>query len=366
MDIPLVRRRATELRALGEHLGRIDFQIAALSWLAPTAAAEGDPAGSISIGEQAFARGHALGLKPPPMVHAYMGLTYYWLGRIEEAVERSREGLETARQTARQANHLSATLHALPHLGLSLAASGRYGDAALVFDEARRFGNQYGVGTLLARAIAMSAGFHLDLFDYGGNEALAEEARELARSLSFTPPVISTGIDLVLNLARRQEIGRAEKLLLKVAERAEAATVWHGWLWSLRLAEARAEVALARGDGDGALDWATRAIEQSRLRRRVKYQVLGLTTRSQALMTFGRRADALNDLKHAVPLARQMGDPALFVRAASVCVRLDQSEALALELGAAIERIVAALPDEHLRRCFEAAEPIRAVVTMAH
>jgi tetratricopeptide (TPR) repeat protein len=198
MDVPTLSRRADELRVLGEELGRAELQITALSWLAPTAAAEGDPAGCITLGEQAIAQGRTLGVAPPPMLHAYLSIPYYWVGRIEEAVERSRESV----LLARQANHTSATLNALPNLGVSLAASGRYSEAARVFEEARQFGRDYGVGTLLARAIAMSAGYHLDLFDYAANEALAEETRELARSLNWTPPVISAGLDLILKRKR--------------------------------------------------------------------------------------------------------------------------------------------------------------------
>jgi tetratricopeptide (TPR) repeat protein len=361
MDLPAVSRRAAELRVLGEQLARADLHIAALSWLAPTLAAEGDPAGSITLGERALGRGHTLGFAPPPMAHAYLSSPYYWLGRIKEAVAHGRESLVAARE----ANHGSATLFALPNLGMALAASGRYDEAQRVFDEARRFGSEYDIGTMLARAIAISAGYHLDVFDYAGNEALAEEARDLARSLSFTPPIISAGIDLILNFARRQEVGRAEGLITEVAEIAEKATGWHGWLWSLRLAEARAEVALALGDWDGTLDWASRAIEQSRLRGRAKYEALGLTTRGRALAALGRRANALADLESAVGLAHHMGDPALFLRAASVLLVLDGSQALAHQAGETVRRIVAALPEDRLRRSFEAAEPVRALLRVA-
>ena len=79
-------------------------------------------------------------------------------------------------------------------LAVALAGQGRYGEAMQVFDEARRFGREYAVGTLLARAIAISAGLHLDVGDFEGNEALAEEARELARTLDFAPPAVSAGI----------------------------------------------------------------------------------------------------------------------------------------------------------------------------
>src|SRR6185295_18623415 len=209
------------------------------------------------------------------------------------------------------------------------------------------------------------AGYHLDLFDYAGNEVLAEEARELTRLLGFQPPAISAGLDLLLNFARRQEVDRAEKLVVEVGEIIENATAWHGWLWGLRFAEARAETALARGDWDAALSLASQAIEQSRLRGRVKYEALELTTRSRALLAVGRTSDAIADAERAVNLARQMGDPALFVRATSVLLTLDGSDTLAAEARAGIERIVAALPDDELRRLFKSAEPVRAVLSSA-
>ena len=81
-----------------------------------------------------------------------MSFAYYWLGRIGEAVERSRQSV----QAAKAANHTTATLFALPSLGLTLAASGRYDEAELAFAEAIRFGREYEMGTLLARAISMS------------------------------------------------------------------------------------------------------------------------------------------------------------------------------------------------------------------
>jgi tetratricopeptide (TPR) repeat protein len=358
LDLPTLRLRAAELRVLGENLDRADLQTAALSWLAPTVAADGDLAGCIALGERAVMRGHELGFEPPPPMHVYMAMPYYWLGRIEDAVERNREAL----YAARDANHTSATMSALPQLGMALAASGRYQEAASMFDEARRFGREYGIGTMLARAIAMSAGYHLDVFNFGVNEALAEEARELARSLNFPPPAISAGLDLILNFARRQEVGRAEKLIPEVAEIAEKATAWHGWLWGLRLAQARAEIALERREWDAALSWATQAIAQCRLRGRVKYEAMGLTTRARAFAAMGRRSNALADAERAVGLARHMGDPALFVRCANTLLELGGTEALAVEAHVAAQRILAALPDDALRRSFAAAESVRAVM----
>lgn len=244
LDLPSLRQRSAELAELAHELHRPDLHAGANSWLATAISADGDMAGSIEHAEEWFARGRKLGVPPLPPVHAYMPIVSYWLGRREEAVERGRQSL----RAARAASHASATMLALPNLGLPLAASGRFVEAEQAFDEARRFGQEHGVGTLLARGIAMSAGYHLDVFDFTGNEQIADEARELARSLNFPPPAISAGIDLMLNFARREEVGRAESLIDEVAEVVARATAWHGWLWRIRLDHARAEIAVARRD----------------------------------------------------------------------------------------------------------------------
>src|SRR5205085_1831544 len=100
----------------------------------------------------------------------------------------------------------------------------------------------YEVGPFLSRAISMSAGLHLDVFDFVGNEALAEEVRDLPRSGAFPPSVANAGIDLLLNFARRQEVSRAERLVDEVAGvvQDEKVAGWHAWQWKMRLAEARA------------------------------------------------------------------------------------------------------------------------------
>ena len=79
-------------------------------------------------------------------------------------------------------------MYSLTHLGLNLAAVGRYAEATKAFHEARSFGRQYGAVPMLARATAMAAGLHLILFDFEGAEALQSEACELARGTGFVPP----------------------------------------------------------------------------------------------------------------------------------------------------------------------------------
>jgi tetratricopeptide (TPR) repeat protein len=250
---------------------------------------------------------------------------------------------------------------ALPSLGLALAGTGRYDEAADVFAEARRLGRDYGAETLLARSIACSAGFRLDLYDFAGAEAVSEEAREMAWSLGFAPPAISAGIDLIMNYARRGEVDRAERVVAEVVDGVEQAAGFHGWLWRLRLAEARAELALARGEWEDAIRLADEAAGQSRTRGRAKYEVLGLVTRAAGLTASGRSREALAALESAVALARPVGDPALFLRAAAGLLAIGGSDALAAEGRAVCLRVAEGLSDSDLRCQFRNAEALQVV-----
>ncbi|MDP9369760.1 MAG: tetratricopeptide repeat protein, partial [Chloroflexota bacterium] len=354
MDVPAMHLHATEVLALAEALGRGDLEAKALAWLATAEGSAGNLPACVEQNRHAIDRARALGLSPPPVAF-FRSMALYWLGRHNEAVP----GIREAVGVAREANDVSWTMWSLPNLGLALAGTGRYDEATRAFNEARRMGREYGAETLLARAIACSAGFHLDLFDFAGAEARSQEARELARSLNFTPPAVSAGIDLLFNHARQGEVGQAMALIDEVAAGVEHAAGFHGWLWRLRLAEARAEIALARGGWDEALRWADEAIAQSRARGRAKYEVFGLMTRAQALTALGRAKEASADLRSAVALARPVGDPSLFLRSAAGLLAVDGDDALAAEGRTVFRRIAEAIPDVDLHLRFEAAEPLR-------
>jgi tetratricopeptide (TPR) repeat protein len=352
LDVSSMRRHATEALALAEEIGRVDLGAKAMSWLAEAYKCDGDLLKTLDLYERAISQAG----EHCPVALAHVPLTLFWLGRFNEAIARGREGL----QAARGRNDMFTVILGLPHVGLALAAKGQYDEATRVFEEARALGRKYGIRTLLARAIAMSVGFHLDVFDYAGAEALAVEASEMARSLNFQPPIVSTGLDLLLSFARRQDVGRAEKLVDKVAEAADNVGGWHGWRFKgIRLVEARAEIALARGDYEEAIQLAGSAAQESHVRGSVKYQTLALWTRARALAALSRTHQAIADLREAVVLARGIADPALFLRAASALLALEGDDGLATEACQAAGRIAGALPDPDMRRRFEAADPVR-------
>ena len=205
LDTVGLRRHADEARRLAEgpEVGRADLASGATFWLAWADGAEGEVPSAVRQYRQALQRAEQEGVPLPTFTLPLYSTTLYWEGQLAEAIEQSRGAV----RVARAANDTDATMFSLQSLGLALAGSGRYSEAIEVFEETLRFGREYGIGPFLARGVAVSVGFHLDVFDFAGHERVAEEARELSRSLSFPPALASTGIDLLLNYARRGEPG---------------------------------------------------------------------------------------------------------------------------------------------------------------
>jgi len=353
LDVRPVERYATEALALAERSERSDLAANAIAWLARCRQANGDLDAAIDMDRK------AMSLAPGMATTASMlgPLTLYLAGRSTEAIPLA----VAAADAARSSGDTTFTMYALTHVGLNMAAVGRYADAANAFHEARSFGRRYGALPMLARATAMAAGLHLTLFDFEGAEALQTEARELGRTVGFTPSMVSAGIDSLLTLARRHEAGGAERLLQETAAAAASTADWHQWLWQLRLAQARAELALEREALDEAIAAATDSIEQSRARGRPKYEALGLVTRARSLHALGRTRAAIADANTAVRVADKTKDPSLLLRALDALIGLDGSDELAARALAVTQRIDESLPDEAMRRCFAESEVVQRI-----
>jgi tetratricopeptide (TPR) repeat protein len=278
------------------------------------------------------------------------------VGRIDDAIRLGRAAVATIREW----RDAGSSVNALTNLGLALGAGGFYDEAISTFAEAQRFARDYELRTMLARAAACSTGVHLDIFDYPGAEAHALAAYETARSI-WLPCLVSARIDLLFTYVRSGEVGRAEALVDEVIRLSELPGSFHDWLWRIRVVEARAELALAQGRQEEALRLVNQSLRQSLRSRRRKYVVIGLGTRAQALAAAGRGKEAIRDLNRAVALARAMGDPAQFLRAAALLLPLAGDDLLAAEARATVERMASALPDETLRRRFREAEPVRSL-----
>jgi tetratricopeptide (TPR) repeat protein len=343
MDVPAVRRYAGEAQVLADRVHRDDLWADALAWMASAKVADGDVLGGIRTDRQALARVggiHSFALARVP-------LTLYWAGRTREAADRGKQAVARARGS----NDPAFLLYALQHLGLSLSGAGRYDEALRAFDEARTFGRHCGAFPLLARAASMSVAPLLSLGDLDGATTRALEARELAHRVAFEPPLVSAGIDLLLIFARSQDPGRAEPLLDEIAQAVQKASGWHAWKWNLRLWQARAELALARGTWTEAVSAASNVVDQSRPRHRLKYEALGLATRARARSRLGL-PQAVDDARGAVRVARRLADPAVLLECLGVLLELDGTDAVLAEARQTAHGILGALSEGSLRSAF--------------
>ncbi len=348
LDVPAVRRYASEALPLSESLGRDDFVADAMSWLGGALNAEGDVPGAVAMDRQAMAR--IGGARTFGLARAVISL--YHLGLVDEALQRAVESVEQARAS----QDPTYRVFALQHLAISLAGAGRYAEARRAFDEMRDFGRRHGVLPMLARGICMSAGVHIALGDYARGEEIANEARELARRVSFPPAFVSAGIDLLTVFARAHEPGRADAIMDDVARAVVAAGGWHGWLWRLRLSQARAELALERGEWQAAIAAASDGITDSQARSRPKYEALGLVTRARAKKAIDDVPGAIVDASRGVEIARRLGDPALLLKALAVQIDVDGSDALVIEARGCSDRILSHVDDAGLRERFLGSE----------
>ena len=351
-DVGTQRQYAQQALKLSREINRPDLEAAAVGCLAWADSAEGDLESSSRRFREVMrlCGSEPTGTKAGALEIYALGL--YWTGKLEQAIQHSRQAIEIGREIG----HGVAVVMALPQIGLSLAGLGRYQEALDTFQEVRRFGSEYGISNLLARAIAMSTGVHLELHDYAGARKLAEEARELARSVEFPPPQISANIDLLFISIRTGEIGQAEEMLDGVIAAVAKSAGWHGWLWKMRLAAARAELGLAREDWNGAQKHAEDVLARSRSTGRVKYQSLALQTQARALVGAGKKSEAIPLLQSAVDIVRPLNDPNLLFRAATSYLDVDGSDDLLNEARKIGEQILSALPESDLATSFQQSE----------
>ena len=361
-DMPGLRRYASEAMLAAESIDRDDIKAGAMAAMTLALSSDGKPDEVVALTGQSL---QLAGENPLPVVTfgaAITALNYSWLGRFDEAVVSAQQAIAIARQS----KNTQFMTYTMPHLGLALAGQGRYVEAEQVFAEAQRFGREFEIWPMVARAMVMSSGYHFDVFDYAGYEALAQAGRELARSGTVIQTAVSASIDLLFHHIHCRDIVGAKQIISEVAEQVANAQGNHGWLWRLRLAEAEAELALARGDWQETLRLAERAKGQSQNHRRIKYYVFGLSTQAQALAALGRKSEAITAARSAVDLIRPIQSPALFVRAAAGLLAQAGDDALLAEARAAVQRTAAALPNVVMRQRFESAEAVQVIARLSH
>jgi hypothetical protein len=173
----------------------------------------------------------------------------------------------------------------------------------------------------------------------------------MRRASAAGPGDINVSSAPVESWRSRQDPGRADALLDETAQAVEKASGWHAWKWDMRLSQARAELAFARGAWREAIEAATHVIDQSRSRHRPKYEALALVTRARAGRELGSRS-ARRDAWAAVVVGRRLADPAVLLDCLIALLAIDGTDVLLDEARRTAQKIVGAVSDETLRSAF--------------
>ncbi len=353
-------RIAAECEMLASEIGDPELHAASLGLSLEAAAMQGRLKEVVDIGARAL---HEWPRDARPdsraVVRALLGLSHYWLGNAQEALnmnmEAYREGIAL--------HNVEVTLSSGAQVGISLTANDRHEEALTWFADVVDRGREMElVPRLTSRTINSWAGTLAELGDYDGAQTLNEEGIELAARAAFSNGLAQGKVDIVFWHIARGNIGTADGLVPEIVEEAEKLRGWHEWLIGTRLATAQAEILLGGGRLSDAVDAAHLAIDRCTKVGRAKYESRARVALGHALMGLGRGAEAVAELRAALDTAETMGHARSIWTAAAplsagyAAIGDDaQAEVAAARARAALDRFAASLSPEWRARVLASA-----------
>ncbi|MFL5798741.1 MAG: AAA family ATPase [Actinomycetota bacterium] len=292
-----------------------------------------------------------------------VALDHYWTGSYEAAERIGREGVALGEEI----RSVESVLRTGAILGLTLVGLGRHEEAMQEFEQLIARGRELELAPRwTARALNMSSAAYRDCYLLDEARRRNDEGAELGMRAGFTIARIQGGIDHLFADLMEGEVARAEARWPDLWEATQGTKGWHQWLMTGRLAEARAEIALAAGRMQDAAEAAEEAIRQARGVGRVKYEVAARLVLAGALR--GEPGRAVAESRTALHGAKLLRHPPTLWRAWSGLA--DALAAAGDEAGAAEARAAAAdtvrafaasLTPKHAETLL-AAEPVAAIL----
>ena len=322
VDPESVSRFAPAAAEAAQALGDPALQARALTLLSNTEAMGGHFDAAVDMAQRAvdsWPEDARVGNPDYAFAVMFLGLYAYWRGQFAEAAMHS----ERAVDLGLEVQSLETTTQSMAHVAMALAVGGRMSEAVRWFDRSVSLGLEWeGLPRFSSRSMNMWAGTVRELvMDYPEARRMSEEGAELARRAAFPPGIGSAAIDLMLLDLADGEVGRAEQALPRLWEMARATKGLHRQLFSTRLAEAQAAVALAAGRSDDAIEMASASVEEAGVMPRWKYLAQSRIVLGQAFQAARRPGEAVPSLEQALELAGRIGHLALRWRAAAELAR---------------------------------------------
>jgi class 3 adenylate cyclase/tetratricopeptide (TPR) repeat protein len=313
MDAEAATRMSQEAFDLAQSLSIEEFIGPALALQSLASSMAGNMNTAFELGERALAQwvpGTRRGERA--LCLDQMATDRYWTGEYERALEYGEQAISFAEEIKSS----DALLRTGPVHALTLTGMGRHEEAHLRFEALIARGHEFElVPRMTARALNMSSALYRDLFQLDEATRRNQEAAELGAAAGFANAVLQSGIDQLFTDLARGEVGRAEARWPELWERTQDTKGTHQWLMAGRLAEAKAEIALAKGDHAEAARLAQEAIDRSREVQRAKYELAARLVLGRALMALGQPERGIDELRTALDGIRRLGHPPTLWRA---------------------------------------------------
>jgi class 3 adenylate cyclase/tetratricopeptide (TPR) repeat protein len=294
-------------RTLAEELGNEELRARALSSLLAAGNMDGDLDAAAHHGRETLriwrpgVRRHELAA-----TEEWMSLNQYWRGAYDTAEQHSRHAYELGKEVY----SIGPVVNGGAQLALSLSGLGRHEEALTLFESVVAQGRELETQPrFTSRAINMWAGALHELFEIEDARDKNLEAIALGERAAFPGSQFSGKIDLVYSDVALGEIGCAEASLPALQTAAEATKGWHQWLWITRIARAKAELALAAGRHEEALEASLSAIALAERYQRLKYIATSRVVLGRALRGVGRTQEAVEALRQALAEAERLKHP---------------------------------------------------------
>jgi class 3 adenylate cyclase/tetratricopeptide (TPR) repeat protein len=229
-----------------------------------------------------------------------------WEGHYARAAELYDEGIRLGR-----AHNILATLEGMFMSGVNFIGQGAYDRALAIFDEGLTLAERVGDENYTPRYLNSIGWLHIECGDLDRarelNQRAAEGGRQRADHESFANAELNLG-DIAL---LKGDMALAREYLEGVLRlvRDPSTSEWMRWRYSIHLFASLGELALARGDLDGARGHADECLERASRTRSRKYLVTGWRLRGELALARRHWDDAEDALRQALEVAQSIDNP---------------------------------------------------------
>jgi MalT-like TPR region len=235
------------------------------------------------------------------------GVLKSWEGEYPEADRLQLEGLTVAREQ----NLLVPLLFSAFLRGLTLTAKGDYGTALVTFEEGLSLAEKVGDEAIHHRLLNSLGWLHAELGDLATAVELNRRSAEVGRRRDDHGTMANAEINLGDVWLAQGDLASAAAIFDRVERLARdvATSPWMRFRYSNRLWASMGELALARGDLDGARARARQCLEAATETNARKNLVKGWRLSGEIATAARRWDEAHTALNEALVLARAIGNP---------------------------------------------------------